>query len=98
MAQAEAVYKCLVDWGVQDYVVGMCFDTTSSNTGRKSGACALLEAKLNKPLMHLACRHHVLDLVLKAAFENQFGTSTSPSIPMFEKFRKQWDTLDHGMN
>lgn len=94
-SQAEAVYSCLVDWGVEAHVVGMCFDTTSSNTGHKAGACALIEAKLKRPLMHLACRHHVLELVLKAAFEDQFGTSTSPVIPMFDKFRKEWDSLDH---
>ncbi|XP_062538671.1 uncharacterized protein LOC134206943 [Armigeres subalbatus] len=94
-SQAEAVYKCLVDWGVQDNVVGMCFDTTSSNTGHKSGACTLVERKLGRPLMNLACRHHVLELVLKAAFEDQFGTSTSPQIPMFEKFRREWHALDH---
>lgn len=97
-SQAEAVYKCLIDWGLQDNVVGMCFDTTSSNTGHKSGACVLIEEKLNRPLMHLACRHHVLELVLKAAFEEQFGPSTSPLIPLFAKFRREWDTLDHSKN
>ncbi|XP_062542261.1 uncharacterized protein LOC134210234 [Armigeres subalbatus] len=94
-SQAEAVYKCLVDWGVQDNVVGKCFVTTSSNTGHKAGACTLVERKLGRPLMNLACRHHVLELVLKAAFEDQFGTSTSPQIPMFEKFRREWHALNH---
>lgn len=81
-AQAEAVISCII--GLQDSVVGMCFDTTSSNTGYKSGACALIEEKLKRPLLHLACRHRVLELVLKAAFEERFGNSTSPSIPLFE--------------
>src|SRR6218665_3325061 len=56
-AQATAVAQLLQEWGVVDRVSAMCFDTTASNTGRRNGACVLLEQKLEKDLLHLVCRH-----------------------------------------
>lgn len=32
--QANAIIKALDDWNVTEQVQAMCFDTTSSNTGR----------------------------------------------------------------
>ena len=55
-AQAEAVYDALIDWNVTPQVQAMSFDTTSSNTGKDKGACSLLEVKLGRKLLHLACR------------------------------------------
>ena len=45
----------------------------TSNTGHRSGACSLIELKLNKDLLCLACRHHVMELVIEAAFEKNFN-------------------------
>ncbi|KAK2721327.1 hypothetical protein QYM36_003567 [Artemia franciscana] len=45
-AQASAVFGAIEDWGIPGNIRAMCFDTTSSNTGRISGACVLLEQKL----------------------------------------------------
>lgn len=56
--------------------VAMCFDTTGTYTGPDNGACVLLERKLGRDLLHLACRHHVAELIPRAALE------------IF--FRKQW--------
>jgi 3-oxoacyl-(acyl-carrier-protein) synthase len=53
-AQASAVAQALEEWGLYDRVSAMCFDTTSSNTGRVNGSCVLLEQKLGKDLMYLA--------------------------------------------
>src|SRR6218665_3067502 len=55
-AQATAVAQLLQEWGVVDRVSAMCFDTTASSTGHRNGACVLLEQKLEKDLLHLACR------------------------------------------
>ena len=32
--QASAVLKSLENWNIKNYVKGMCFDTTPSNTGK----------------------------------------------------------------
>jgi hypothetical protein len=54
----------------------MSFDTTSSNTGATNGAAVILERMLNKQLLHLACRHHVLELIAEAVFSTVFEKST----------------------
>jgi len=38
-AQADIVITCLDDWNLREKVKGLCFDTTSSNTGHFNGAC-----------------------------------------------------------
>lgn len=43
---AEAIYDLLND--LSNRIQFMCFDTTASNTGVKSGACVLLEIKLER--------------------------------------------------
>ena len=68
-AQADAIIGCLNEWGVASRVNSLCFDTTASNTGRKSGTCVRLEFMLKKNLLYFACRHHVLDLVIGGAFD-----------------------------
>jgi len=92
--QAQAVYAALTEWKLQDRVAGMCFDTTSANTGPKMGACVLLEHLLQRDILHLACRHHILELVAGAAFAELVGASSSPEILIFKRFRAQWKFLD----
>ena len=42
-AVADAVVAVVIDWGIKDRIKALSFDITSSNTGRKNGACALVE-------------------------------------------------------
>jgi hypothetical protein len=75
-SQAESTYAHLEDWNMTQKIVAMNFDTTASNTGEHNGACVLLEEKIGRNLLHLACRHHVLELIVGAVFELYFGKST----------------------
>jgi hypothetical protein len=77
-AVSNAVVKTLQEWGVQHRTKSMCFDTTASNTGRLSGACALIEAKLGRQLLYLACRHHVHEIVLSDVCKMCLGCSSGP--------------------
>lgn len=90
---ANAVYELLLGWKVNDQVIGMSFDTTSSNTGNQKGACTLLETKLDRHLLWLACRHHMLEIILSQVFKLCFGPSTSPDIPLFKRFRDVWENI-----
>jgi hypothetical protein len=72
----------------------MCLDTTSSNTGRLSGACIILEQLLGRPLLHFGCRHHIMELVLGAAFGVCMGPSKAPEILIFKRFKEQWACID----
>ena len=93
--QATAVIEALEEWGITDKVIGMCFDTTASNTGIKSGACLRIEQKLGRDLFYFACRHHILELILSAAFTSEMGSTTSgPDVLLFKQFKARWETID----
>jgi len=94
-AMAKAVVDSLEEWGVKDRVVSMSFDTTSSNTGVKLGACTLIEAALGRDLLRLACRHQILELVAEKAFTaSDCVQSTGPDILLFQRFKQQWKFID----
>jgi hypothetical protein len=91
---ASAVYEASVAWGICDQIKAMGFDTTSANTGRVNGACVLLEQKLQKDLLWLACRHHVLEIMLEAVVVHSLGPSKGPEIAVFKRFQTNWTFID----
>ncbi|KAK3882971.1 hypothetical protein Pcinc_012692 [Petrolisthes cinctipes] len=92
--QASAVHALIQEWGLYVDVIGLCFDTTAANTGRCNGACILIEQKLGRDLFHLACRHHILELMLGAVFAAAASSASSgPDIKQFKSFQKQWKVL-----
>jgi len=54
----------------------------------------LLEKKLEKGLFHLACRHHIMELILRSAFESVFGKTSFPDVNLFKRFQKKWARID----
>ena len=72
----------------------MSFDTTSVNTDKHTGVCKRLEDKLGREFLWLACRHHILELILAKVFSLCFGPSNSPEIPLFKKFKANRNELD----
>jgi len=74
--------------------VAMSFDTTSSNSGRKKGAAVLLEKLLGRNLLYLACRHHILELVVSNVFTTLFGKSTGPQVALFQDLKKKWPKIN----
>ena len=92
--QALEVQKTVDKWGVLESVVGISFDTTSSNTGKTKGAAKLIEDLLDKVLLWLACRHHIGELYIKAAHCSIYEDDTSPYYMMFDSFCDHWHELD----
>lgn len=90
---AEAVYDLSDEWITLQSYIGMCFDTTSVNTGRLNGACTLLEQKLGRSLLYLACRHHIFELPVAAIFNSMYGPSNGPTIALFDRFKKSWKDI-----
>lgn len=91
---ASAIYETLVSWGLCDKVKSMGFDTIASNTGRLNGACVLLEQKLEKNLLWLACRHHILEIVLEAVVVLALGISSGLVIQIFKRFQNRWHRIN----
>ena len=77
---AAVIYDTIQDWNIADRIKGFSFDTTPVNTGRVGGVCVLLEQKLDgSRVLQLACRHHVLELVLEAVYSTATNeTSKKP--------------------
>lgn len=48
-------------------IIACCFDTTSTNTGWRSGACEILQHILKRCVLMLACRNHIVDTAAKHA-------------------------------
>ena len=64
----DALMTTLNVWDIPDNnIIGMCWDTTASNTGRRQGSATLFEEELGRVIMWLACRHHIGELHIKHA-------------------------------
>ena len=94
--EAEAVGKALEDWGLKESIIACGIDTTSSNTGIHKGSCVLLQDILQRQFLWLACRHHIMELLVKAAYHQVFGDSKSPDVKLFSilKDPSTWNSLN----
>ena len=62
--------------------------------GADKGTCGRLEQFLSKPLLYLACRHHIYELILRSVIETVWPGINSPNITVFVRFRNGWDNID----
>lgn len=58
------------------------------------GVYKLLEKKLGKNLLNLACRHHVYELVLRSIFEIYWPTTLGSKVAIFNRFEQAWPKID----
>jgi len=86
----QACLKVLDDWCLLQRVRGLVFATTANNTGLKNGACTFIETTVGQELAWIACRHHMMELVLGSVFTKLFGASGGPIVGMFKRFQQQW--------
>lgn len=93
-ASANAVFDLAVYWNVVNKVVAMIFDTTAANTGEYNGACVLLEQKIGRSLLPLACRHHIFEIIVGSIVTFLLGPTNGPTLPIFVRFKKNWKSID----
>jgi hypothetical protein len=84
----------LNDWNLADTVLGLCFDTTASNSGVHQGACKLIEQDIGRPLFYFPCRHHVAELHIKHASTAVRGMTKSPCDLLFKRFKEDFGNLN----
>ena len=59
------------------------------------GACSRLEMACDRPLLWCACRHHVYELMAKAAWNAFFpGASVCPGEKLIQEFASWWSKQD----
>ena len=92
--QCRACLQTLDDWQLRRQVRGLVCDTTAANTGLKMGACTLIEKTLDIELVWIACRHHVLEVMLGDVFLTVMGATSGPDIGIFKRFQKSWPYID----
>src|SRR6218665_264623 len=73
----------------------MSFATAAGNTGRLKGACTLLELKLGRDLLWLACHHHIIKLISSKVFTLCCGPSSASEIQIFKRFKAVWKDITH---
>jgi hypothetical protein len=62
--------------------------------GSKNGAAVILQDKLQQDVLYLACRHHVLEIILEAVFEHHLKPVGGPEISLFRRFQQEWPEMD----
>ena len=85
----KAVIELLEKWKCKDSVFGLVFDTPYTNTGHISGVCICIERALNRPLLWLACRHHVGETVIRHIWNAlEIEKSSGPTTTIFHQLSK----------
>ena len=94
LAQADAIFDKVLEWGVGDNIAALCFDTTSSNTGQLRGSAIRLQHLLQRPLLYFGCRHHIGELLAKGPWYELFKADPSPDNQMFKRLKDIWSEVD----
>ena len=68
--------------------------TLDQNGRTVDGAGILIEQKPNRPVLHVACRHHVYELVLEKALSTCLSVSSGRDIQLFKSFQCWWDLIE----
>ena len=96
-AQFEAVKEQVLLWDVRDNIRSLTCDTcVASNTGVDRGCCTRIEQWLGRPVMWYGCRHHVPELMAKAAWYTLFEMDLKPTVGFFDQIKSSWDEMDQG--
>lgn len=91
--QKKVVMEKLEEWGIESYICGLGFDTTSDNTGRKNGAVVLIEKALGRPILWLACPHHFYEVHVKKAARFFLGETTNPEETTYKRLKDDWNKI-----
>lgn len=92
---ATTIFEILRARGLLEQIEALIFDTTASNTGRFNGAAVLFEEMVERELLHLPCRHHIYEIILRSVFELKLKLkTTSPHVALFDSFKQGWNEID----
>ena len=90
-----AVIKALQHWNIdKERIIGCVFDTTNTNSGWKSGIVVRLEEFLEHRVLHVYCRHHVLERMANDVVNVCLGSSTSPEELSYKFLIDNWKKLN----
>lgn len=72
-----------------DFIFVSFFDS-----GIHKGTCAMIEKALDRKLVWLPCRDHIMEIINEGVFEVFWKTTSGPNIPLFVRFKSYWNEVD----
>lgn len=63
-------------------------------SGIHSGVCTILKKKLGHDVLYFACRHHILEIILRNVTEIAWPVTNSPNVPIFKRLKDNWAKID----
>ena len=75
-------------------ILALVFDTTAVNSGHRSGVTVQLQRHINQPILQIACRHHILELLCGGAATIVYGETDSPCESIFKSFASVWSQIN----
>ena len=95
--QTNNIIEVLEEYQLKEEIIGLTFDTTASNTGREKGVNTRINQYLGRPLLHLACRHHMYECHIKNV-SKLFRTSCGPDHPLFKRLSEIFLNIEVDQN
>ena len=93
-AQCEALIRYIDENGIENQLIGHCWDTTSSNTGCNIGAAVLLDKHCDEAHLWIACRRYAGERHCVHANNIVRGPTKSPEETLFKLFKENFNFLD----
>ncbi|XP_065656779.1 uncharacterized protein LOC136082191 [Hydra vulgaris] len=97
--QFLGVMNLIKEYQLTSKTRGICFDTTSSNTGTNKGSVSRISQELGKYLLQIACRHHVTELRILHFWKLVTNEEISgPDNPLFKKLKNTFEEPNFNYN
>ena len=91
--QKNVVMSVLRDWAVIPFILGLGFDTTNDNTGKKKGPVVLIEKEIGEAIGWIACPHHFYELHVKKVARHHYGDTTNPEETIYKRLKDSWNEV-----
>ena len=97
--QAEQVHNLLEYYGCTEQIIGICCDTTASNTGGVNGAVQILKDILKLPILWIMCRRHIYEVHVSHYMAALTGEKTKgPRRALYVKLKNKWPEICEKVN
>lgn len=92
-SQAQAIKQTCEEFSVESgQIVALTCDNEMTNVGNNGGTCVLMERVLNRSLLRLMCRHHIMEIVIKDVYHHLFASGT-PNNLFYGILKEIWPQL-----
>lgn len=92
-SQSQAIQRACENFEIEkEQIIALSCDNENTNTGVRRGTCVLLEIALDKSLLRVMCRRHILEIVIKDVYHHLFNSDT-PNNMFYNILKDIWSNL-----